>query len=230
MTPRSAKGMFPALLLFAALLVGCGGGGTPTATAPTSLGGAGGAVPPTATTAPPPVGAASGAAPTMTPEPPQTSSTVTSDQSTRAVRSNAPAASAQPDAAIAAMEREVVQRINAIRTERGLGALQPDQTLMQVAHDYSCLMARQDFFSHTGPTGDTVADRVQEAGISYRLVGENLARNTNAPQPVEAAVQGWMDSDEHRANILRPDFTMTGVGVCREGDRYFFTQVFLQPR
>lgn len=202
-----------ATALLAALLAGCGGGGTPTATAPPRAAGGSGAVPPTATT-----------------EPSQSSSTVTSDQSTRTAGGGARPSSTQPPAEIAAMEREVVQQINAIRQERGMGALQPNPTLAQVARDYSCLMARRDFFSHTGPDGDTVADRVHEAGVAYRLVGENLARNTNAPQPVEAAVQGWMNSEGHRENILRAGFTETGVGVCRDDARYFFTQVFLQPR
>jgi len=131
---------------------------------------------------------------------------------------------------IAALEQEVVRRINAIRRERGLQPLATNDELGQIARDYSCLMAREDFFSHTGPAGGTVADRVREAGIAYRLVGENLARNTNAADPVAVAVQGWMDSPGHRENILREGFAETGVGACREGSRYYFTQIFLQPR
>ena len=38
-----------------------------------------------------------------------------------------------------------------------------------------------------------------------------------------------MKSAGHRENILRPDFTDTGVGVCRDGTTYYFTQVFLRP-
>ncbi len=38
-----------------------------------------------------------------------------------------------------------------------------------------------------------------------------------------------MQSPGHRKNILHPDFTQTGVGVCRDGSTYYFTQVFLRP-
>ena len=165
-------------------------------------------------------------------ERPETSSTVTGAQPTVTPRNDAarPTAADTPTSAIAAMEREVVQRINDIRREQGLPALEVDQELAGIARDYSCRMARQDFFSHTGPDGGTVADRVRQAGKEYRLVGENIARNTNAREPAEAAVQGWMDSAQHRENILRRGVTETGVGICRDGARYYFTQVFMQPR
>jgi uncharacterized protein YkwD len=211
---RTQGGLLAMALLAAALLAACGGGDNPTATAGPSAAGSGG---------PPPTAGRQ--------EVPQTSSTVTGVRSTRAaVPGGAGTPPAGVPAEIAALEREVVERINAIRRERGLSALQANATLAQVARDYSCLMARRDFFSHTGPDGSTVADRVREVGVEYRLVGENLARNTNARQPVELAVQGWMDSEGHRENILRAAFTETGVGICREGDRYYFTQIFLQPR
>ncbi len=176
--------------------------------------------------------AAAGARATAADEAPLASSTVTSAQSSVAGRTSTAraTAAATPTGAIAAMEREVLRRINAIRQERGLQPLEPNDTLAAIARGYSCQMARQNFFSHTSPSGGTVADRVREAGIEYRLVGENLARNTNADQPVEVAVQGWMNSEGHRENILREAFTETGVGICRERDRYYFTQIFLQPR
>lgn len=34
----------------------------------------------------------------------------------------------------------------------------------------------------------------------------------------------------HRENILRPDFTETGVGISQQGRTYFFTREFLRPR
>ena len=89
---------------------------------------------------------------------------------------------------------------------------------------------RDGFFSHTAPAGDDVGDRVQAAGKPYRAIGENIARNVDARNPVDRAVEGWMKSDGHRENMLTDRFTETGVGVCRTGREYFFTQVFLRPR
>ena len=89
-------------------------------------------------------------------------------------------------------------------------------------------MAAQNFFSHTGADGSTLDKRVDAGGISYWVVGENLFTSTNIPQPVPAAVEGWMKSPGHRENILRPVFRETGVGVWRTGNTYYITQLFLR--
>ncbi len=90
-------------------------------------------------------------------------------------------------------------------------------------------MAKEDFFSHTDPEGEAVDGRMAEAGIFYLKVGENLARIENADDPAKAAVDGWLDSPSHKENILRPEFTLTGMGVCGDGTTYYFTQVFTEP-
>lgn len=38
-----------------------------------------------------------------------------------------------------------------------------------------------------------------------------------------------MKSPSHRDNILSPEYTETGVGVCRRDRTYYFTQLFLRP-
>jgi uncharacterized protein YkwD len=53
--------------------------------------------------------------------------------------------------------------------------------------------------------------------------------NVDVADPVAAAVQGWMKSRTHRDNILRREFTETGVGICRRDGSYYFTQLFLRP-
>lgn len=129
----------------------------------------------------------------------------------------------------AQMEVQIRQRINEIRQKQGLSELQANEKLAEVARRYSQQMAEQDFFSHTSPTGETPAQRVRSAGIVYMLVGENLFTSTNIPQPVNAAVEGWMDSPGHRENILRSQYRETGIGVWRNGETYYVTQLFLRP-
>ena len=131
--------------------------------------------------------------------------------------------------AIAEMEATVRQRINEIRQEQGLKPLQSNDRLAQVARDYSRLMAEKNFFSHTGPDGRNVGQRVQAAGIIYWIVGENLFKSVNIPNPGPVAVKGWMESPGHRENILTAPYSETGVGVWQQGDSYYFTQLFLRP-
>jgi uncharacterized protein YkwD len=142
---------------------------------------------------------------------------------------SSPQASVQSPAT-AKMEAAIRQRINQIRQKQGLNSLENNEKLAQVARNYSQQMARDKFFSHTGSDGSTLTSRVRAGGITYWAVGENLFKSTNVPEPVPLAVQGWMDSPGHRENILRPMFTETGVGVWREGNTYYITQLFMRSR
>ena len=128
------------------------------------------------------------------------------------------------------VEQAITQRINVIRQEHGLAPLQRNAPLTRVARTYSCEMAAGGFFAHESPSGEDAADRVLAAGLEYRAVGENLAYTTNAPDPVDAAIDGWMKSDGHRENILSVEYTWTGVGVCRNGETLYYTQLFFDPR
>ncbi|MBF2008307.1 MAG: CAP domain-containing protein [Chlorogloeopsis fritschii C42_A2020_084] len=126
------------------------------------------------------------------------------------------------------IEAGVRQSINQVREKNGLKPLQNNERLAEIARNYSRQMAEKNFFSHTGADGSTVETRVRAGGISYWVVGENLFKGTNLTQPVKIAVDGWLESPGHRANIMRPYFTETGVGVWRDGNSYYITQLFLR--
>jgi hypothetical protein len=102
----------------------------------------------------------------------------------------APASDAAPS--IERMEADLVRRVNAARRERALTALKTDRALASAARVYSCRMAAERFLGHEAPDGSTLADRIRATGKPYRLLGENLAMNVNAADPVAAAVTGWM--------------------------------------
>ena len=59
-------------------------------------------------------------------------------------------------------------------------------------------------------------------GLTYRTAGENIAMGYPTPG---AVVDGWMNSEGHRANILNPSFTVIGVGYVSEGN--YWTQMFI---
>lgn len=126
------------------------------------------------------------------------------------------------------LEQQVLNRTNEIRHRHDLEPLTMNPELRGIARNYSEAMGRRDFFSHSGPQGDTVGDRVRDAGFCYQAVAENLAKNYNMPDPVANAVQGWMQSKGHRRNILTPVFRRTGIGIWRHEDTYYFTQIFLR--
>lgn len=126
------------------------------------------------------------------------------------------------------LSRLIHSEINDIRQSYGLQPLRWNANVANVARQHSQNMADNNFFSHADPQGNTALERLLAAGIQFNLVAENLALNENAPDPVALVIEGWLDSPGHRQNILRPEVTETGVGVVRQGEEYFFTQLFIR--
>jgi len=126
-------------------------------------------------------------------------------------------------------EMDAFDLLNDERTSRGIDALTMDPALREVARAHSEDMVDRGFFAHTNPDGDDPFERMANAGITYSTAGENIAFNTFS-DPVVTAVNGWMNSEGHRNNILNANFTLTGMGVANDGAAYYFTQVFTRPR
>lgn len=113
--------------------------------------------------------------------------------------------------------------INEERRKRGISELTLRPEVVPVSRAHAKDMWERKYFSHISPDGKDVGDRLNEAGVSYYLAGENLAL---APT-VQTAHTGFMNSEGHRANILNPQFTRVGIGTIDNG-RYgkMFVQVF----
>lgn len=124
---------------------------------------------------------------------------------------------------------EVLRLVNLERQRSGLAPLARDVTLEDQAAQYACEMITHDFFAHVNPvTASTLADRAQEFGYAYRVVGENLAAGQLSP---EQAFNDWMDSPGHRANIMDARFTEIGIAVKSGGDYgLYWVQEFGLPR
>ncbi len=129
-----------------------------------------------------------------------------------------------------AMERAVLDRINAIRAERRLPELSLRKELAGVARAHSKDMAEHNFFDHADPSGSRPAGRIRAAGVRFKGMAENITMNNNPEKPADQAVRDWMNSPGHRRNILDAAFLETGVGMAVSKDgRYYFTQLFLIP-
>ena len=90
-------------------------------------------------------------------------------------------------------------------------------------------MARLGYFSHETPQGQKLRDRARAAGIiHYTVLGENIAYNFGYDDPGAFAVERWMLSAGHRANILSTEFKAMAIGsfVTAAGS-VFITQTFI---
>lgn len=121
------------------------------------------------------------------------------------------------------LENQMIFLVNKERVTRNLKVLELDPKLRDVARMHSKDMFLRGYFAHYTPEGKNVADRAEDAGVRYLIIGENLAY---APS-LMLAQSGLMDSPGHRANILSLDFSKIGVGIM-DGKEYglMITQVF----
>ena len=126
------------------------------------------------------------------------------------------------NASVDAYEREVVRLVNLERAKAGLSSLEYDWQLSRVARYKSEDMQKNKYFSHTSPTYGSPFNMMKSFGISYKTAGENIARGYQTPS---AVVNGWMNSNGHRANILNSSFTHIGVGYVANGN--YWTQMFV---
>ena len=130
---------------------------------------------------------------------------------------------------IAGLEHSCFESVNQQRTASGLPELSLSNDLLPVARDYSKRMAEEGFFSHVDSAGLSVRERVRRAGISWKVIGENLSYSTGYVNPVAASIRGWMYSEGHRRNILDPRYTTAAVGAwINEGGTVYFTEIFLR--
>jgi uncharacterized protein YkwD len=124
--------------------------------------------------------------------------------------------------------KRILDLTNIERGKVGLPPLTFNSKLTAAAQKHSQSMAMQDFFDHR-----QMVERVRAEGYQYSLVGENISAGNSTP---EAAMQSWMNSSGHRANILNSGFRELGVGYyVLENDqgsvnyKHYWTQVFGTP-
>jgi uncharacterized protein YkwD len=130
---------------------------------------------------------------------------------------------------IESLEQQCLDEINYQRRAGGVAPLGFSEELLEVARYYSRRMAEEGFFAHEDPEGRTVRQRVNEAGIRWRTLGENLAYSKGYTNPVAASLSGWMHSPGHRKNILDRTFNQTAVGAWISPDgTVYFTEIFLR--
>ena len=115
----------------------------------------------------------------------------------------------------------VLAEVNAARAKNGLSALTLDANMNRAAAVRAAEMAQS--FSHTRPNGSRGLTALNEAGVSYRTAGENIA---SGQQSAQAVVSAWMNSSGHRANILSSLFGRMGVGQATIGGRTYWVQLF----
>jgi len=121
-----------------------------------------------------------------------------------------------------AYANEVFRLVNIERQNAGLNSLTQTPELTRAAearaNDLTVL------YSHSRPDGRDCWTAYNENNVVFSKAAENIASGHKTP---EAVMVDWMNSPEHRANILNAEFEHIGVGVATNNEgRHFWAQNF----
>lgn len=117
---------------------------------------------------------------------------------------------------------EMAQRVNEQRNGAGVASLGLSPELCAVAQQRAQELVTS--FSHTRPDGRSGVTALSDNGIGYRYYGENIAYGYNS---VSSALNGWLNSTGHRANIFSGNYQYLGVGMVQQNGTCYWVQIFL---
>jgi uncharacterized protein YkwD len=135
-------------------------------------------------------------------------------------------------------DKSLLAQVNAARSQprmcgyRSFAAARPltwSNALGLAAQGHSRSMASENYFAHDGLDGDTPSDRARSAGYRGRQVGENIAAGQGSPSQ---AMQSWLASPGHCANLMNPRFTQVGAAYATGAQSelgIYWTMVFGAP-
>ena len=129
----------------------------------------------------------------------------------------------------------IIDRTNGFRKAEKLEPLTTSDILQKTAQEFADYMAKTGKYGHEADER-TPSQRVEANHYEICFVGENIAMQYRedgfATGPLmKAFFQGWKNSPPHRANLLQPGVTETGVGIAqsRETGAYFAVQLVGRP-
>ena len=127
-------------------------------------------------------------------------------------------------------EERILDLHNQVRADNGLSPLCVNPILTDAARAHSQDMLDEGYFSHTSPDGETYPARLERFGYTSTgygdyAVGENIGEGSGSLGEPDAIFEKWMNSSDHRDNILSEGFQEIGIGA-RVGNVTMYTVDF----
>lgn len=116
----------------------------------------------------------------------------------------------------ASAEQDFVNRTNALRASLGLGQLRVNSELVAKARAWSETQAQAGTIFHS-----TLSDGVTQ---NWHRLGENVGMGPSVGPIHDALVR----SPRHYENLVDPGFTEIGIGVVRQGNVIYVSEVFME--
>jgi uncharacterized protein YkwD len=125
-----------------------------------------------------------------------------------------------PAHATTTLERRMLRLTNESRELRDLHRLRLDHARSDRARRHSVAMARYGDLFHTSDPPDYYL-----RGVRWSRWGENVG-DTGGGSDLRPLHDAFMDSPDHRANVLNPRFERVAVGVVMRGGKAWVTLFF----
>lgn len=126
----------------------------------------------------------------------------------------------------ASLERQLFEATNRERTAHGVPALRWNDALAAAARKHANQMARQDALSHQFPGEPSLPSRVRQSGARFVWLSENVALGPN-PSFIHTE---FVQSPQHRANLLDVDMNEVGIGMVARNGRWFAVEDFSKAK
>ncbi|MGO8718328.1 MAG: CAP domain-containing protein [Acidobacteriaceae bacterium] len=117
---------------------------------------------------------------------------------------------------------DLLQATNQDRSSQGLQPIHTDWALTRAAWDHARRMVASGTLSHQLPGEPNLIVRVQQAGVHFSTVAENVAE---APT-IDQINNEWMHSPAHRANLLDPRVNAVGIAIVRHHGELYAVEDF----
>lgn len=139
---------------------------------------------------------------------------------TTASTMNAPAPQLPADSSFAGM-------LNGVRADNGAAPLSYDARLGRAAQAHANDMLAMRRMTHRGSDGSDAGQRIRREGYDARTWGENVARGYQTEAEV---LNGWVNSPDHQANNINPDFEDFALAKAGSGSSLYWVLVFAAER
>lgn len=126
-------------------------------------------------------------------------------------------------------QERLLTLINDFRQSNGLPILTARNDVAAVATTHSKNMHDQNNLNHV-LDGKNPSDRLNDAGIGYTAMVENVAFNKGYSDPIQTCFDGWVNSPGHNANMLSSNVTHAGIGIYYSDSKgWWFTFMGIKP-
>ncbi|TWT60736.1 CAP domain-containing protein [Rubinisphaera italica] len=145
-----------------------------------------------------------------------------------------------PQSNLSEIEREVFRMTNEQRALEGIAPVKISRILSSYARDWTAQMVKQLDTNHGVKGTESYASARRTAAakdmdLYYWGGSENVSRKTiekDAPsqQIAQRAINGWMESEGHRKNLMNPEQEFIGIGAMwsQADGKYYFTQMYIK--